>query len=97
MILLPASTRIWLPAGVTDMGKSFNGLAVLAETILKEDPFNAHLYMFRSRRGDLIKVIWWDGQGSCLLSKRLGRGHCVWPSPADGRVAVTKSADRHAP
>ncbi|UOM37138.1 IS66 family insertion sequence element accessory protein TnpB [Acuticoccus sp. I52.16.1] len=91
MIPVPASTRIWLAAGVTDMRKGFNGLAMLAETILKEDPFSGHLFVFRGRRGDLIKVIWWDGQGACLFSKRLERGHFVWPSPADGRVAVTKA------
>ena len=91
MIPVPASTRIWLAAGVTDMRKGFNGLAVLAETILKEDPFSGHLFVFRGRRGDLIKVIWWDGQGACLFSKRLERGHFVWPSPADGRVSVTKA------
>ena len=91
MIPVPATTRIWLAAGVTDMRKGFNGLSALAETILKEDPFSGHLFVFRGRRGDLVKVIWWDGQGACLFSKRLERGHFVWPSPADGRVAVTKA------
>lgn len=45
--------------------------------------------MFRGRRGDLIKILWWDGQGLCLFAKRLEKGRFVWPSPADGQVAIT--------
>jgi transposase len=73
MIPVPASTRVWLAAGVTDMRKGFNGLAALAEKVLAQDPYSGHLLVFRGRRGDLVKVIWFDGQGACLFSKRLGR------------------------
>jgi transposase len=89
MIPVPANTKVWLAAGVTDMRKGFNGLAALAESVLRQDPFSGHLFVFRGRRGDLIKIVWWDGQGACLFSKRLERGQFVWPSPADGRVTVT--------
>ena len=89
MIPVPASTRVWLAAGVTDMRKGFNGLAALAEKVLAQDPYSGHLLVFRGRRGDLVKVIWFDGQGACLFSKRLERGKFVWPSPAQGRVSVT--------
>lgn len=89
MIPVPAQTRIWLAAGVTDMRRGFNSLAALAEKTLARDPYSGHLFVFRGRRGDLIKMIWWDGQGACLYSKRLERGRFVWPSPADGRVSVT--------
>ena len=65
MIPVPASTRVWLAAGVTDMRKGFNGLAALAQDVLKRDPFSGHLFVFRGRRGDLLKVIWFDGQGAC--------------------------------
>jgi len=58
MIPVPASTKIWLAAGVTDLRKGFDGLAGLAEKVLKEDPFSGHLFVFRGRRGDLIKIIW---------------------------------------
>ena len=61
----------------------------LAEKVLLADPFCGHLFVFRGRRGDLIKVIWYDGQGACLFSKRLETGRFVWPSPADGKVSVT--------
>ncbi len=89
MIPVPSHTRVWLAAGVTDMRKGFAGLSALAETALKQDPYGGHLFVFRGRRGDLIKVIWWDGQGACLFSKRLEKGRFVWPSPADGKVSVT--------
>ena len=89
MIPVPASTKIWLAGGVTDMRKGFAGLAASAEAILNADPYCGHLFVFRGRRGDLIKVIWFDGQGACLFSKRLEKGRFVWPSPADGKVSVT--------
>ena len=89
MIPVPASTRIWLAGGVTDMRKGFNGLAAQAEQVLRSDPYSGHLFVFRGRRGDLVKIIWWDGQGACLFSKRLERGRFVWPSPVDGKVVVT--------
>ena len=87
MIPVPAQTRVWLAAGVTDMRKGFNGLSALAEKVLEQDPYSGHLFV--RRRGDLIKVIWFDGQGACLFSKRLEKGRFVWPSPADGKLSVT--------
>ena len=89
MIPVPASTRVWLAAGVTDMRKGFNGLAALAQDVLKQDPFSGHLFVFRGRRGDLLKVSWFDGQGACLYSKRLERGRFVWPSATTGKVTLT--------
>ena len=68
MIPVPAQTKVWLAAGVTDMRKGFNGLSALAEKALAEDPFSGHLFIFRGRRGDLIKVIWFDGQRPSALS-----------------------------
>jgi transposase len=89
MIPVPASTRVWLAAGVTDMRKGFNGLSALAQDVLKQDPFSGHLFVFRGRRGDLLKVIWFDGQGACLFSKRLEKGRFVWPSATTGKVTLT--------
>lgn len=91
MIPVPASTKIWLAAGVTDMRKGFNGLSVLAEKVLEQDPYSGHLFVFRGRQGDLIKVIWWDGQGACLFAKRLERGRFVWPSPSQGRLTISQA------
>lgn len=89
MIGLPANTRVWLAAGHTDMRRGFDGLAAVAQTALAADPFCGHLFVFRGRRGDIVKVLWYDGQGLCLFAKRLERGRFVWPSPADGSVTIT--------
>ncbi len=76
MIPVPSNARIWLAAGVTDMRRGYNTLAAQAEKVLGEDPYSGHLFVFRGRRGDLLKIIWWDNQGACLFSKRLERGGC---------------------
>ncbi len=89
MIPVPSNTRIWLAAGVTDMRRGFNTLAAQAETVLAADPYSGHLFVFRGRRGDLLKIIWWDSQGACLFSKRLEKGRFVWPSAKDGKVNVS--------
>jgi len=89
MIALPSGARIWLSVGRTDMRKGFDGLAAQVQQVLLTDPFCGHLFVFRGRRGDLIKVLWFDGQGLCLFAKRLEKGRFVWPSPADGKVTIT--------
>ena len=81
MISLPAGSRIWLVAGITDMRNGFNGLASKVQNVLKDDPFSGHLFIFRGRRGDQIKVLWADSDGLCLFTKRLERGRFVWPVP----------------
>ncbi|MGB0903060.1 IS66 family insertion sequence element accessory protein TnpB [Halocynthiibacter sp.] len=91
MIPFLAETKIWLAAGVTDMRRGFNGLAAQTEQVLKEDPYCGHLFLFRGRRGDQIKVIWWDGQGACLFTKRLERGRFVWPSSSDGKINLSRA------
>jgi transposase len=77
MIPVPASTKVWIASGVTDMRKGFNGLSMLVQDALEQDPFSGHLFVFRVRRGDLVKIIWFDGQGACLFSKRIERGRLV--------------------
>ena len=66
MIPLPSGVRVWLATGHTDMRKGFASLALLVQEVLKRDPLSGHLFCFRGRRGDLLKVIWHDGQGACL-------------------------------
>lgn len=80
MVGLPAGTRIWIAAGVTDMRSGFNGLAAKVETALKEDPYIGHVFVFRGRRVDLVKVLWWTGDGLCLQCKRLERTLRLAPS-----------------
>ncbi len=91
MIGLPANTRVWIAAGHTDMRKGFDGLAALVQTALADNPFCGHLFVFRGRRGDILKVLWFDGQGLMLLAKRLERGRFTWPQASCGRVAVTSA------
>jgi transposase len=89
MIGLPAGTRVWIAAGHTDMRKGFNGLAAVVQTVLDQNPYCGHMFVFRGRRGDILKVLWYDGQGLVLLSKRLERGRFVWPQATSGRVSLT--------
>ena len=89
MIALPAGTRIWIVAGVTDLRRGLVGLAGMVQTALGENPFSGHMFVFRGRRGDLIKVLWWDGDGLCLLAKRLERGRFIWPQATNGTVSLT--------
>ena len=89
MIGLPAGTRVWLVAGHTDMRKGFDGLAALVQTALAANPFCGHVFVFRGRRGDILKVLWFDGQGLMLLAKRLERGRFVWPQATSGSVSLT--------
>lgn len=91
MIPVPSNTRIWLAAGVTGMRRGFNTLAAQAQTVLKEDPFSGHLFVFRGKRGDLLKIIWWDQQGGCLFYKWLERGRFVWPRAKEGKVSLSAS------
>jgi transposase len=89
MIALPPGARVWLAAGATDMRKGLDGLAGLVQTQLLEDPFSGQLFVFRGRRGDRVKILWWDGDGLCLFAKRLERGRFTWPQSTHGTVSLT--------
>ena len=94
MITPPPGARVWLAAGFTDMRKGFDGLAMLVQEKLKRDPFGGQIFVFRGRRGYLLKALWWDGQGLCLYAKRLEKGRFVWPSPRER--GADAGAARHA-
>jgi transposase len=84
--------RVYLACGVTDMRKGAVGLAMLVQQSLAENPFDGSVYAFRGRRSGLIKLIWHDGIGLCMLTKRLERGQFQWPSASTtGRIALTSS------
>ena len=89
MIGLPAGTRVWLAAGATDMRKGFDGLAMAVQERLRQDPFSGHVFVFRGRRGDLVKLLWWSGDGLNLYLKRLERGRFVWPQADSGSVCLS--------
>lgn len=86
MITLPSGVRVWLACGHTDMGKPGDFWRSQA---LEQDPFGGALFACRGKRGCLVKLLWFDGQGVCLFSKRLEQGHFVWSSSNTGRVCLT--------
>jgi transposase len=91
VIQVPAGTRIWIAAGVTDMRRGFDGLSAQVQTVLNEQPFSGHVFAFRGRRGDIVKLLWWDGDGLCLFSKRLERGRFIWPKADSGTVYLSRA------
>ena len=89
MIALPTGTRVWIAAGVTDMRKGMDGLAALVQVVLSKDPFAGHVFVFRGRRGDQVKLLWWSGDGMNLYIKRLERGRFIWPQADSGAVYLS--------
>ena len=82
---------VWLAAGVTDMRKGMDGLAALVQAALGERPFSGDVFVFRGKRGDLLKLLWWSGDGMNLYGKRLERGRFVWPQATSGAVHLTNA------
>lgn len=89
MIGPPSGTRIWIAAGVTDLRRGLYGLAALVETVLGEQVYGGDVFVFRGKRGDLIKVLWADRDGLCLFAKKLEKGRFVWPLAISGTVHLT--------
>ena len=91
MIGLPLGTRVWIAAGVTDLRRGMDSLAALVQTALGERPFSGDVFVFRGRRGDLVKLLWWSGAGMNLYAKRLERGRFVWPQATSGAVHLSNA------
>lgn len=92
MLTVPAGIRVFLALGSTDMRKGYDGLAVLVQDTLQQNPFSGHLFLFRGRRGDRIKILYYDQNGMCLFAKRLDQGKFTWPSTREapgGTVTLT--------
>ena len=89
MIPVPSGVRVWLTVGHTDMRRGMNGLALQVQEALGRDPHAGDLYVFRGKRGDLLKILWHDGLGMSLYAKRLKRGRFLWPAPASGAVSIS--------
>ena len=94
MIALPSNVRVWLACGHTDMRRGFDGLASQVQQQLGHDPFDGQFFVFRGKRGDLIKILSWDGQGLCLFAKRLEKGRFVWPHQAFRSAWLTPTKRR---
>ena len=91
MMIVPAGVKVHLALGYTDMRKGMDGLATLVQETLKKDPFCGHLFAFRGKRTSILKILFWDGNGLCLFSKRLDQGGFVWPmmSEPGGTITLT--------
>jgi transposase len=69
----------------------FDGLSAQVQTVLNEKPFSGHVFAFRGRRGDILKLLWWDGYSLCLFAKRLERGRFIWPQATEGTVCLSRA------
>ena len=103
MTFLPPNVKVHLAYGYTDMRKGMDGLALLVQEVLQQDPFSGHLFVFRGRKANLIKIVFWDGTGLCLFTKRLEHGVFLWPStrrlparPCAASPSSTRSKRRSA-
>jgi transposase len=91
MIGAPISSRIWIVAGATDLRRGFDGLCALVQHQLNESPYSGDAYIFRGRRGDRIKILWYSGDGLVLYYKRLSSGIFTWPQVKDGTVSLSSA------
>jgi transposase len=89
MIPVAPDARVWIVTGHTDMRKGYASLSLIVQETLRHNPSGGHLFVFRGRRGDLIKILWHDGQGQCLFAKRLERGRFLWPQASTGAVTIS--------
>lgn len=91
MISPGTGVRVYLACGHVDMRKGIGGLSAIAQDVLRQRPASGAVFAFRGRRGDRIKLLFWDGQGFCLYYKVLSKGHFPWPSASDGSVRLTSA------
>jgi len=89
VIQVAPGTRVYLACQPVDLRKGFDGLSALVANVLRDDPFCGHLFLFRGKRGDYLKLLYWDGSGLCLFAKRLEKGRFVWPPIVDERLTLT--------
>ena len=88
MLNFPPAVRIWLCSQAVDLRRSFDGLAEQVRQLLAADPLSGHIFVFRNKRGDRIKLLYWDEDGFVLVYKRLEQGTFHWPTPQSGQSSV---------
>ena len=92
MLSLPSAVRIWLATQATDLRKSFDTLAEVVRQQLGSDPLSGQLFVFRNKRADRVKLLYWDEDGFVIVYKRLEAGSFRFPAAAAARVEV-RAAD----
>ena len=92
MLNFPPSVRIWLGTASVDLRRSFDGLAEQVRQHLHEDPLSGHIFVFRNKRGDRVKLLYWDEEGYVIVYKRLEAGVFRWPATAEDQASVTLRA-----
>lgn len=92
MISAPPGVRVWIATGHTDMRKGMQSLALQIQEGLQRNPHGGDLYVFRGRRGDLLKILWHDGLGLSLYAKRLDKGRFIWPAAKAGEAVAISAA-----
>jgi transposase len=91
MIIPGAEVKILVATKPVDFRKQMDGLAALVQEALHESPYSGAIYVFRSKRANRVKLLWWDGTGICLLTKRLENGRFRWPAITDGTMPLTQA------
>ena len=91
MLTITPGLKVYLACRPVDMRRGFDGLAADVAQMLRADPYSGAVFVFRSRRGDYLKILAWDGSGLCLFAKRLETGRFVWPPIVDGGMRLTAS------
>jgi transposase len=89
VIGLPPGTKVFLACRPIDLRNGFDGLAAKVQQMIGADPFSGHLFLFRGKRGDYLKALYWDGSGLCLFAKRLEKSRFVWPPIVDGTMTLS--------
>ena len=89
MIIPPGPLRVMVAVKPVDFRKGMDGLAAVVKEELRTDPFSGVIYVFRARRADRVKLVFWDGTGLVLVSKRLENGKFRWPKLVDGMMRLS--------
>lgn len=92
MLSFPPSVRIWLCGQAVDLRRGFDGLAELVRRHLRNDPLSGHLFVFRNRRADRVKILYWDEDGFVIVYKRLEEGTFRFPKVVEGQASVSLRA-----
>ena len=93
MLTLPPSVRVYVALGASDLRRSVDGLSGMVREQFGLDPLSGHLFLFRNRRGDRLKILVWDRSGFWVMYKRLERGTFPWPEASEGQVLELRASD----